>query len=403
MSKSKEDETNTVKLEQLSARNFELERVNRIVGHYRALVEGSDDIILSTDLNGVIETANPAVAKYFGYGPQEIVGKSVLFWALPENEKFEVELMNRVRAGEPPAAYETILRRKDGKCLNVWCVLSPIADASGKVIGISKIVRDISDRAEREMELRRTQEDLKKTNENLELAKRAMDDFFAVLSHELRTPLNPIMLLASDNVTNPSLPPQVAADFKTILQNAETQGRLIDDLLDLARIRSGKMRIRPVDTNIHDIILNSIAMVKGQAEQKDVALASQLNDPNTRIFGDAVRLQQVFSNVLRNAIKFTPAGGGVTIQAGMKDQEYKVTISDTGNGMTHEELAQAFEPFKQGAQGPESGGLGVGLAICKQLVERHGGAIEASSPGRGRGSTLTIKLPLPATGPRISQ
>ncbi len=233
-------------------------------------------------------------------------------------------------------------------------------------------------------------------------ASQAKDDFVARLSHELRTPLNPVLLIASDAAANSILPADVRADFQKIAENVALEARLIDDLLDVTRISQGKLTLemRPFDP--HTAILDVVSMVQSDIEGKRLALILSLQAEGHRVMGDDVRLRQIFWNVLKNAVKFTPPEGTVTVETETRpgDGHFLVRVIDNGIGMTEDEIARIFDAFSQGnhAQQPGAhrfGGLGLGLAISRMLVELHGGAINASSQGRGQGSTFLIELPLP--------
>lgn len=224
-------------------------------------------------------------------------------------------------------------------------------------------------------------------------ASQAKDDFIAALSHELRTPLNPVLLLSSEGADNPDLPEKIREDFKMIRNNVSLEAKLIDDLLDLTRIVHGKLslELKPVDA--HAILRDALAIVSPTVEQKRIDLALEFGAERALVNGDAVRLQQVFWNVLNNAVKFTPAGGRIALQtANTEPGLVTLTFTDNGTGLPESELERIFEPFTQG--GNRAGGLGLGLAISRQLVEKHGGRIYAQSEGKGLGSRFTITLPL---------
>ncbi|HEV2454559.1 MAG TPA: response regulator [Verrucomicrobiae bacterium] len=239
---------------------------------------------------------------------------------------------------------------------------------------------------------------LKRANDDLVTASRAKDDFMATLSHELRTPLNPVLLLASDAMNNRELPPRVRADFNTIRKNIEMEARLIDDLLDLTRIARGKIILEKHFVNLRTILTDAIGQVREEMNQKKLRLELRLQAQQHTVFADAVRLQQIFWNLLKNAVKFTPDGGQVTVETESSGEKLLTKISDTGIGMTDDELAGIFKAFAQGehaaANGHRFGGLGLGLSISQKLTELHSGKIVAASHGRDRGSTFTVELPI---------
>ena len=248
--------------------------------------------------------------------------------------------------------------------------------------------------------------DVERARDEAVAASRAKDDFLAALSHELRTPLNPVLLLASDHSGRAELPADLRADFETIRKNVELEARLIDDLLDLTRITRGKLvlDLRPVEPRV--VLEDAIENVRADAEAKAIALSLTVGPSQARVSGDPVRLQQIFWNVLKNAVKFTPQGGRVTVSLIEVPAAGRVllTVEDTGIGMTADEIPRLFQVFSQGEHanaGPHRfGGLGLGLAISKTLAELHGGTIRARSLGRDQGATFVVELPILQPGAR---
>jgi PAS domain S-box-containing protein len=356
-----------------------------------AIVESSDDAIISKDLNGIIQSWNHGAERLFGYQASEVIGKPVTILIPEEHRDEEPGILERIRRGESVDHYECVRRRKDGNRLEISLTVSPMRDAWGKVIGASKIARDITQQKRAERELARA-------HGEAVTASRAKDDFLAALSHELRTPLNPVLLLASEAAVDPELPPAVRAQFATIRNNVELEARLIDDLLDLTRITHGKMRLNLAVVDVHTLLNEAVTTVRADLDQKRIQLALEPGAPGRFVRGDAARLQQVFWNVLKNAAKFTPEGGSVRVATREEAGNVVITITDSGIGLTAEERGRIFEAFTQGdhASGQSAhrfGGLGLGLAISRMLMESHGGRIEASSEGRGRGAVFTITLP----------
>ena len=240
-----------------------------------------------------------------------------------------------------------------------------------------------------------------------EAASRAKDEFLAALSHELRTPLNPALLIASESAADLELSAPVRQNFEIIRKNIELEARLIDDLLDLTRITSGKLALEKKNLDVHGVLADALATIQAERQEKNIQLQLKLAAPRFIVEGDAVRLQQVFWNVIKNAVKFTPPNGRITIETTVENGRFTAKISDTGIGMTAAEVARVFKAFAQGdhAGGGGShrfGGLGLGLAISKNLVELHHGQISAASAGRNEGSQFTIELP-PADGSNNNQ
>ncbi len=282
-------------------------------------------------------------------------------------------------------------------------VYVPERNSEGEVMGLVAVLSDVTDRrnAEREIEIAR---------DRAVAASRAKDDFLAALSHELRTPLNPVLLLASEAAEDMELPERVRADFATIRKNVELEARLIDDLLDLTRITRGKLPLDVRPHDIHSILQDAVSTVRAEMEQKGIVLRFELGARRTVVRGDAVRLQQLLWNLLRNAVKFTPEGGRITIRTSAAGRDrIAVAVSDTGIGLTQSEIGRIFDAFSQGDHAGGSGshrfgGVGLGLAISRMLVEMHFGTISVHSEGRDRGSTFVVELPLaPESAESIDQ
>lgn len=234
-----------------------------------------------------------------------------------------------------------------------------------------------------------------------EAATRAKDDFLAALSHELRTPLNPALLLATSLADDTSLPPQVRDDINVIAKGIALQARLVDDLLDITRITGGKLRLdlRPIDA--HAAIGHAYDILRADISEQQIDVTLDLHAARHTIKADAVRLQQIFWNVLKNAVKFTPFGGAVTVRTNNpfhNPDTFVVEVIDTGVGIEPEMLGRVFDAFiqEEHGQGHRFGGIGLGLAISHRLVELQHGRIEVESQGRGQGTTFRIELPLAA-------
>ena len=351
-----------------------------------AIVESSDDAIIGKDLHSKIISCNRGASELYGYTREELIGQPITVLTPPELQGEEHLILERVRRGEKTEHYETLRKRKDGALVPVSLTISPIRDARGKIIGASNIARDITDR----------KTDEKKLEESLvreRAANQAKDDFLATLSHELRTPLNPVLLLASDGVRNGQFPPEARMDFDTIRKNIELEARLIDDMLDITRITRGKIILEKKQVDIHVALQDAAGTVQADILKKKIEVIFNFDAGHPVVLGDAVRLRQVFWNVLKNAVKFTPEGGKITIETQqLEDDRLGVTITDTGIGMEPSEIERVFGAFAQGKH--HFGGLGLGLAISRALVELHLGSIHAESRGKGKGSTFSIELPL---------
>jgi PAS domain S-box-containing protein len=359
----------------------------------RLVTDHASVLLAQFDRQHRFKFVNAAYAARYGRQPRELIGMHLS--EIIGREAYEISRphLESALAGnrsefESELPYSTLGRRW------VHLVLVSERDLEGKVVGAVAALTDTTERRQDEKELKRARDEAL-------AASRAKDDFLAALSHELRTPLSPVLLLASDAAENPDLPPAVRADFETIRKNVELEARLIDDLLDLTRITRGKLmlELRPVDA--HAIMHDALATVRTDLDAKHIALEMDLKTEHPKVWGDPVRLQQVFWNVLKNAVKFTPDAGRIIVNASVSEDQNTlvIRITDTGIGMTEQELQRVFEAFSQGDHAGTGGshrfgGLGLGLAISRKVIELHAGKISVTSEGRHKGCTFTIELPL---------
>jgi PAS domain S-box-containing protein len=529
-----------------------------------SIIESSDDAIVGKTLQGVITSWNKAAERMFGYSPSEAIGRQIYLIIPPERHTEESEILARLKRGERIDHYETIRQRKDGTLIHVSLTVSPIKDASGNIIGASKIARDITEKKRAEAELKeghevleilnrvgkelaseldlqkvaqtltdaatavtgaafgaffynivdehgvsymlhalsgasrdqfghfpvprstelfgptfrgeairiddvkkdarygknspyfgmtaghltvtsylavpvvshsgevlgglffghpaqgvftdrherivtglagqaaaamdnaRLYEGMRKAHSEAETANRLKDEFLATVSHELRTPLNSILgwarLLHSGQLDTES---SVQA-LETIERSALAQGQIIEDILDVSRIITGKLRLDVATVDIGKLLADAVQSMRPTADVKGVSLKTVLDTKTNLIWGDAQRLQQVIWNLLSNAIKFTSKGGRVQVALSRINSQVEIRVNDTGKGIKPEFLPHVFERFRQADSSTTRthGGLGLGLAIVRHLTELHGGSVTAESPGEGLGATFTITLPL---------
>jgi PAS domain S-box-containing protein len=374
-------------------------------GQLGAIVASSDDAIIGKDLNSIITSWNFGAERIFGYTADEMIGTSIMRLIPPDRQEEEKEILSRIRRGERFDHFETIRLAKDGRQLNVSITVSPIKDSTGRVVGASKVARDITERkrAEEESEMAnrermRLLESEREARSQSERASRIKDEFLATLSHELRTPLNAVLgwanILRRGNLQGE----QLRQGLDTIERNARVQAQLIEDLLDLSRIISGKVRLDMQMIDLRAVLNESIETLRATAEAKDVRLKALRHPLPVPMSSDPNRLQQVFWNLLHNAIKFTPKDGKVYVRLQSFDSHVEVSVIDTGEGIAADFLPYVFERFQQGDPSTtrRHGGLGIGLAIVKQLIELHGGNVRVKSGGIGQGATFTVHLPLVA-------
>ncbi|WP_414513334.1 ATP-binding protein [Nostoc sp. PCC 9305] len=288
------------------------------------------------------------------------------------------------------------LRRKDGKYRSCIDAANPWFGVDGEFKGYIGSVIDITERKAAEAERDRLLELEQAARTEAERANRIKDEFLAVLSHELRSPLNPILgwarLLQTREFDAVALKKAIA----TIERNAQLQAQLIEDLLDVSRILQGKLNLKMLPVNLVLVIEAGLETVRLAAEAKNIQIQTMLDASFGQVLGDSGRLQQVIWNLLSNAVKFTPEGGKIDIQLECVDAQAEITVSDTGKGISPEFLPYVFEYFRQadGTTTRKFGGLGLGLAIVRHLIELHGGTIQAESLGEGQGAIFRVRLPL---------
>ena len=539
-------------------------RLERGAAHLAAIIDSSDDAIVSKDLNGIVMSWNSAAERMFGFTADEMIGRSIRLVIPPDRQAEEDDVLAHIRRGERVEHYETVRQRKDGSTLSVSLTVSPIRDETGRVVGASKIARDVTERVRMEAAARehaantatlgemgalvastldrqaitlrvadvatalthaqwgvfayserdresgdefmqysvsraprdavaqflrwpaaavfesvfrgnvlrlgdvtadprfehrasplKTADDLpvrsvlalpvkgvsrdvlgvlffghaepeRFTEQHQHLAagiaawasialenarffeeakdaNRLKDEFLAVLSHELRTPLNAIVGYAR-LLSGGVLSKQKAARGLEILErNATWLTQIVEDVLDVSRIVSGKIRLDVQSVDLSLIVDNAVATVQPAADANGIRLQSIIDPQVGPVSGDPGRLQQVVWNLLSNAVKFTPKEGRVQVRVVRVNSHVEIIVSDTGIGIRPAFLPYVFERFRQADAGTtrKSGGLGLGLAIVRHIVEMHGGSVEASSAGEGQGATFTVKMPLMIVYPRL--
>jgi PAS domain S-box-containing protein len=375
-----------------------------------AIVDNSDDAIIGKDLNSIITSWNQGAERIFGYKADEMIGTSIKRLIPLDREGEEDEILARLRRGERFDHFETIRITKDGRQLQVSLTISPIKDASGKVVGASKIARDITDRKLAEAALKQAQSEAEAANAEkarllaseqiarteAERASRMKDEFLATLSHELRTPLNAVLGWATVLGSKKHLDRELSQGLEAIDRNVRVQAQIIDDLLDMSRIISGKVRLDVQQIDLAAVVLEAVDTMRTSASGKEVRLQTVIDPLNASVSGDPNRLQQVFWNLLSNAIKFTPKGGRVQVLLERVDSHVEVSVVDSGEGISSDFLPYIFDRFQQADASTtrRHGGLGLGLAIVKNLIELHGGDVRVKSGGIGKGATFIVSLPL---------
>ena len=388
-----------------------------------AIVESSDDAIVSKGLDGIITSWNAGAERLFGYTAQEAVGQPVTMLIPPDRLDEETFILERVRQSEVVAPFDTVRRRKDGTLFDASVTVSPVRDSLGHVVGAAKIARDITER--------------KRTEEALQQADRHKNEFLAMLAHELRNPLAPILVSIEiirraqsfeglERLGDDSPKPDVQGGALRVdhavdvLQRQTGQMvRLIDDLLDAGRISSGKIDLRREHVELSSVVHHAVDAARPLTERRDQELTVVLPPTSVNVDADPTRLAQIVGNLLNNASKFTEHAGHIwlTVEESMDSTpgevegashqsvpQVVIRVRDTGVGIAADRLDSIFDMFTQVDRSLERSavGLGIGLTLVKTLVEMHGGTIEATSPGIGHGSEFVVRLPIIVDAPAPS-
>jgi two-component system CheB/CheR fusion protein len=353
-----------------------------------AIVDSTDDAIISKDLNGFIQSWNKGAERLFGYTAEQAVGRHISFLIPRERAEEEEKILARLRAGKRVYHFDTVRLRSDGQRIHVSLTISPVRDEAGRIIGASKIARDITDRKLAEQ---RTYDLLTQLQE----ADQRKDEFLATLAHELRNPLAPLRNVL-EIMKHPEGNGHTLEEMRSTMERQLGQmERLVGELLDVGRITRGKLDLRKQSVELATVIDQSVEVCRPLADQFRHELNISLPPETIYLYADPVRMTQVFANLLTNACKYTEPGGRIWLTVVRQDDKAVVNIKDTGVGIPPEKLGSVFEMFAQVDRSLErsQGGLGIGLALVKRLVEMHGGSVEAYSAGLGRGSEFVVRLP----------
>jgi PAS domain S-box-containing protein len=359
---------------------------------FRLLVESVEEYaIYMLDSLGNVVTWNSGAERIKGYKASEIIGKNFACFYTAEDVAADKPQRNLDEAKRKGHAHDQGLRvRKDGSVFTAEVVVSAVRDEAGKLRGFSKVTRDLSEQIRaRSAEAARAA---------AEKANKAKDEFLAALSHELRTPLTPALAAASYLADHSDkLPSEFSEDLDTIRRNIQLEARLIDDLLDLTRISRGKIELRFDRVDAHAVIREALDIARDDIAGKSLRLSTALDAKDHHIWADRIRIEQVFWNLVTNAVKFTPEEGRIEIRTSNdKRNHFEFEITDTGIGIETARQRSLFKPFEQADASVtrQFGGLGLGLAISKHVVDLHDGAITVHSRGRSHGTTFKVQLDL---------
>ena len=392
----------TVILRDVTAQRRQEESLIRANQALESLVDACPLPVIALDHNAHVSLWNRAAEDIFGWSSQDTLGQPMPH--IPQDAQSLLQcqyLIDRsLKQGEKFTHLELKRLTKDGRLLDINLASAPLYDGEGNIRGMIGISTDVTER-------KRWEKTLQQAKEVAEAANHAKDHFLAVLSHELRTPLTPVLSIVGAWEEREELSGTLRADLALIRRNVELEARLIDDMLDLTRISKGKLRLNRAIVDVHASLRHSLEIVNKELEVKRIRVELRLDASHHFAEADPARLQQIFWNLLKNAIKFTPEEGTITLKT--RNQEpvaqgqpsatatpgLVLEISDTGIGITPEVLPRIFDAFEQGEQSitRKFGGLGLGLAISRMLVLAHGGQITAESAGKNQGARFLVTLP----------
>lgn len=372
-------------------RLIEREKANQLLTArlLASIVESSNDAIISKTLDGTIQSWNAAAERLFGHTAEEAVGQHISLIIPPERIAEENEIIARLKEGQRIEHFETERLHRNGEHIIVSLTISPLKDETGKVIGASKIARDVTERKRLEDNLRKLANDLSETD-------RRKNEFLATLAHELRNPLAPMSNMLEVLKRSGNDGELLKQAHETIERQLAQMVRLVDDLLDLNRITHDRLELRRSDVELSTVVQQAVEVARPMIDAARQQLTIVLPDEPVYLNADRARLAQVFGNLLNNSCKYTGTKGAISLTAKRNGKEVQVTVRDNGAGIPSDKIDRIFDMFMQVDRSSDRSqdGLGIGLTLVKRLVEMHGGTIEAKSAGEGQGSEFVVTLPV---------
>lgn len=363
--------------------------------HFHGFLETAPDAVVIIDGNGVIALVNSQTEQLFGYGRAELLGRP-LEMLMPERYRGSHFAQTRAYTADPRprpmgSGLDLFGMRKDGSEFPIDVSISPLPPQ--KEIFIASTIRDMTSH-------RRLEEELRQRTRELEEADRQKDNFLSTVAHELRSPLT-VLSLAVQFLRLPQADPRLHEQTLSRLERQTAyMARLIEDLLDLTRVRCGTFTLRREVVDLRSVFVTAAETAQPLIESREHRLELTPFPEPLWVIGDPARLIEVVSNLLNNAATYTPKGGRIWLSAAKEGQTVTVRIRDDGMGIPKEMLSRVFELFARAAPAEDSSaGLGIGLALVRRLVELHGGTVEATSDGPGKGSEFIVRLPLLPNGP----
>ncbi|HVL57121.1 MAG TPA: ATP-binding protein [Burkholderiaceae bacterium] len=360
---------------------------------WRLVQQSNEQAVLLLDLEGIVLWANPGAAQAFGAAEEELVGQSLDRYFTPQDVQLGIPQYERELARQRGTSHDDRWHlRADGTRWWAGGLMTAVRDQDGSVAAFAKVMRNRT-------QLKELLDNLHNRVEALALSDRQKNLFISALSHELRNPLAPLVN-AVHLLRLQSGDAQVQYPVKLIERQVDFIKRLVDDLLDVTRIGAGKMQLLKAPLALRPVLERAIDAVRPLIDERRHRVDLVATVGPIEIEADADRLHQVFTNLLSNAAKYTPEGGRIWISADVEADEAVVRIHDNGIGIAPEMLSRIFDLFTQVDMSASRGGLGIGLSLVKELVALHGGTVQVSSDGIGRGSEFTVRLPLPNRAPR---